>query len=167
MKNRNPARKTCASAGSCCPCSSVSWLWLLVIAAVLLLAITIGSCKKQESAQPDIDKNVWHTDYDAAVEKAKQENKPLLLAFHASWCPPCNKMKKEVYPKPEVIETLGKFISVMIDSDAQTELARKHRVSGIPAFMIVRADGSPVDSFAGFLPPAEFVAKLNGSLGKI
>ena len=31
----------------------------------------------------------WTTDWDAATKRTSQEDKPLFVAFSASWCAPC------------------------------------------------------------------------------
>lgn len=44
----------------------------------------------------------WQPDYDKALLKAKNENKPLLLVFAGSdWCAPCIRLDKEIWQTKE------------------------------------------------------------------
>ena len=41
-------------------------------------------------------------DYNAALEKAKQEGKMLFVDFYVDWCGPCKMMAKDVFPQKQV-----------------------------------------------------------------
>ena len=101
------------------------------------------------------------------MKLAKEQGKPLLLAFHAEWCPPCKKMKKETYRDSGVIRLSQKFVAVMVDVDEQKALAGQYAKQGIPAYTILRPDGTVADSFLGFRKPEAFSVKLKSALGKI
>ncbi len=36
------------------------------------------------------------------LEKAKQTNKPIFIDVYTSWCGPCKKMSKDIFPLAEV-----------------------------------------------------------------
>ena len=41
---------------------------------------------------------IWITDFDSALKKAKENNKYLLIEFSGSdWCPPCIRLNDEVF----------------------------------------------------------------------
>jgi thioredoxin-related protein len=63
---------------------------LLILSLTLLFSIPFGA-----QAQ-------WFTDYNAALKKAQAENKSVLINFTGSdWCPPCMRLKAEVFDKYE------------------------------------------------------------------
>lgn len=105
----------------------------------------------------------WHTDYDAAVAKAKEENKILLVEFHGSdWCPPCIKLNNEVL-STEAFKTLADESLVLVNVDfprktslpeAQQEhnnqLAQKFGARYFPTVLLVDTEGKVLDKMVGY-----------------
>jgi thioredoxin-related protein len=103
------------------------------------------------------------TDYKAALETAKKEGKPVVLVFSAAWCPPCQTMKKTVYPSAEVKPLQDKFVWAYLDVDeeANAAAAEKYKVQGIPHVQFLDKDGKALISQVGGVSPAEFAGILN------
>ena len=64
----------------------MSRLQLLAIAPLSILLLSVSFV---EAAGPN-----WRTDFEAASAEATQDQKPLLLHFHAVWCGPCRTMER-------------------------------------------------------------------------
>ena len=45
--------------------------------------------------------------YETILQKSKAEKKPIFYMIYATWCPHCNKMKKEVFTDKKVIDFLN------------------------------------------------------------
>jgi thiol:disulfide interchange protein len=103
-----------------------------------------------------------------ALAKAKAEGKPVIAIFSAVWCGPCQMMKKEVYPSPEVKPYHDKFVWAYIDVDEESNAAdaEKYGVSGIPHIQFLDKDGAPVDKQVGSSSPDEFASTLKSVLKK-
>jgi thioredoxin-related protein len=116
----------------------------------------------------------WLTDAQAALEKAKQENKFVLLDFTGSdWCGWCMKLKREVFDQPEFAGFAeAKLVLVEVDfphqkvlSAAQKEanhhLAATYQVTGYPTVIVLDHEGQ-LAGRSGYVPggPAAFDAKL-------
>lgn len=77
----------------------------------------------EASAEEGLEIN-WMTDYEAAVRKADDEGKPILLFFTGSdWCGWCMKLVSEVLSQPEFIESMhDRFVFVEVDFPKRTAL---------------------------------------------
>ena len=147
---------------SCCRGGkSLRWVFLAVLLVIGAIAITDNFISSRE---PDTPAVVWGSDYQQALIQAKDQNKPVLLAFHASWCPPCKEMKRSTYHDQAVIDAAKQFIPVMIDYDTQKDLVLKYEVNSIPAYRVLKPDGTLARAFVGYQSADEFVQALQNAL---
>lgn len=86
----------------------------------------------------------WRHDLEPALTEAQSQQRPVLLVFGATWCPPCKKMKREVWPDAKVAEAVAAgFVPVYVDIDdrAQSKVTAQYRVSSIPAVLVLNSNG--------------------------
>jgi uncharacterized protein YyaL (SSP411 family) len=67
----------------------------LPFAAALILATTAGVLQAQVA---------WVARYDDALRQAKEEQKLMVVDISTSWCPPCQRMAREVHTNKDFIE---------------------------------------------------------------
>ncbi len=73
--------------------------------------------------QPPLEIEPIKNNYEAALARARAENKPLMIDFTGYTCVNCRKMEENVWPVPEVKEKLAeKFVIVSLYADDPTEL---------------------------------------------
>ena len=97
----------------------------------------------------------WLTDYDAALAKAKETKKPVLVVFSGSdWCPPCMRLEKETLSSTEFRTAMkdGKFVPLFVDfprtkqlpvmqQKRNNALAEKFNVTSFPTVLLLDAEG--------------------------
>lgn len=108
------------------------------------------------------------TNYRAAVAEAKKSGKPLIVVFSAAWCPPCQQMKKSVYPSAEVTPMHDKFIWAYLDVDEteNAEVVKKLKVETIPHIEFLDKNGKSLGNQLDANSPAAFAKTLQGILKK-
>jgi thioredoxin-like negative regulator of GroEL len=106
----------------------------------------------------------WETDYNAAMKKARETNKPVMIDFFADWCGPCKMMDNKTFSDDRVIALAEQFVSLKIDGDANESITRKHRVEGFPTILFLKSDGKILHTIAGFRGPEDFVFAMNAVL---
>ncbi|OGR00233.1 MAG: hypothetical protein A2284_03175 [Deltaproteobacteria bacterium RIFOXYA12_FULL_61_11] len=105
----------------------------------------------------------WREQPSKAFEEAKQQKKPLLVAFHTRWCPPCNYLNEFVYPHPMVVAAAAVYIPLKLDADAQDSFALKDRytIGGYPTILFLAPDGTELGRLVGTEAPEQFAATLD------
>ena len=146
---------------------AITWLASFTVGVAALTASAFGSALEG-----------WSTDLDKALEKAKAENKPVLVEFTGSdWCPPCIAMRKNVFSKKEFVDAASKkFILVELDfpkgdkavKEKNEPFAEKYKIEGFPTVVLLNSEGKEFNRFfASQYPKTEdFLAHLDEALEK-
>lgn len=118
--------------------------------------------------------DAWLTDAEAAMTKAKTENKVLLMDFTGSdWCIWCQRLDGEVFSKDDFKAYAEKnLVLLKLDfprkskqSDAEKQqnraLAEKHNIEGFPTVLVFNPAGSKIGEL-GYQPggPKAWIAAL-------
>ncbi|MDB5226250.1 MAG: hypothetical protein JWN78_443 [Bacteroidota bacterium] len=101
------------------------------------------------------------------LDKAKKENKFILLDAYTTWCGPCKWMTKEVFPKPEVGAVVNpKYVSTKFDMEKGEglELAKKYEVRNYPTYLFFDPNGNLVHRSLGSMPAEDFIRVCKDAL---
>ena len=111
-------------------------------------------------------------DYDAALIKAKAENKRVFVDFTGYTCTNCRWMEANVFPKKEVEDELKKFVLVRLYTDGNGEVYEKQQLMeqerfgtvALPFYAVVDGTDKIIGSFPGLTRNVpEFVEFLRKS----
>ncbi len=103
----------------------------------------------------------WEPTFEAALAKAKAQNKLVMVDFHAEWCGACRTLDKKTFTDANVVTASRRFVNVKVDVDKQQEIAARYGVSSLPTIGWIKGDGKPVGGIVGAYPPKEFIAAQN------
>jgi len=129
----------------------------------LATAVAVSLAEARLDAADTDTSPTYEHDFAEAKAAAKEAEKPVIVIFSASWCPPCQQMKQSVYPSEVVQPYHDDFVWAYLDADEEKNrpLMARFGVSGIPNITFLRADGSPIGQFAGAVPPEKFTEILD------
>jgi len=94
----------------------------------------------------------WNEWGEEAFEKAKRENKPILLDIGAVWCHWCHVMDRESYDDPEVAQLVNEnYIAIKVDRDERPDVDSRYQAAvsaltgqgGWPLTGFLTPDGKP------------------------
>ena len=98
------------------------------------------------------------TDFEELV---LDSDRPVLVDFWASWCPPCKMMQPVIEKLSVKVSDWADVYSVNIDRNPS--LANQYQISGVPTF-VAFAGGEPVDRKTGALTENQLTALLKKAL---
>lgn len=125
------------------------------------LLLTLAACFIFQFQTASADAMEFMHDWDAALAKAKKENKFVFLDAYATWCGPCKWMAAKVMTQDEVGDFYNKnFVSVKLDMEKGVgiEVAKRYNIGAYPTLGFFDGDGRMIWRAAGALPAEEFIA---------
>ncbi len=72
----------------------------------------------------------WHEWGDAAFEKARREDKPILLDIGAVWCHWCHVMDRESYENEEIARLINEhYVPIKVDRDERPDIDARYQLA--------------------------------------
>nr|WP_320132413.1 cytochrome c biogenesis protein CcdA [uncultured Holophaga sp.] len=119
-----------------------------------------GEGHTQASAAPDL----WMAqDLEAALARARQENRMVLVDVYADWCAQCKELDEKTWPDPEVKEWIqAHAVPVRIDTDkVRKDLAGSLAIRSYPTVILLDGQGRELRRLQGYQGPRSMMGFLN------
>jgi len=98
--------------------------------------------------------------FGTALQKAKDQNKSVMMLYSAVWCPECGYMKDVVLKDAEVVSYIEpRYIVLYLDID-KDKLPEKFNYIGIPTFFFIDSNGNEKNRIVGGDKAGKFLAQL-------
>lgn len=148
---------------------------LLAVAGFSLSKNTQSSSASayEETATAASGEHAQFVNYTQAVEKAKAENKVVLVDVFTDWCVWCKRMDKDVYTDSTVKAELSKyFVAVKLNAEADTEhafrgktitetqIAQNLKATGYPTTVFMTPDEQVIQIVPGYIKAPDFALAL-------
>ncbi|MET0387834.1 MAG: cytochrome c biogenesis protein CcdA [Polyangiales bacterium] len=105
----------------------------------------------------------WGEDYQAALTRAKSEQKPLLVDFGASWCGACKELEQKTFSDPRVVREGNRFVPVRVDLSPGKDTKEKRDIlagyaqRGLPLVVLHKPTGEVATRVTSFVEADHFL----------
>ena len=109
----------------------------------------------------------WHSWSAEAFERARQENKVILLSVGMEGCAACARMDSVTYTDPAVINRINRFfIAIEVDAESRPDIGERYSDWAWPATIFMTPDATQVLALRGNRLPRNFIPILDDILSK-
>ncbi len=93
---------------------------LLLLAAALLAAPACapeegGGSAAPAAGEPGPGGQAWHRDFASGIEAARSSDRLLLVVFTEAHCQPCERLRAEILPHPEITRETERMARVLLE----------------------------------------------------
>ncbi len=134
-----------------------------VMALAILAACSGVKSPRRPAASFEGAGDAFHNlSLDEALNKARDDDKLVMVDFNATWCKPCRDLDNRTWKDPKVQAWLRDMtVAIKIDVDKHKDLARKYKAPPIPVLVFLKPDGTEVGRILGYREPVDFLMEAN------
>jgi thiol-disulfide isomerase/thioredoxin len=108
------------------------------------------------------DQMPWVEDLSIATQRAAAEGKLVLLHVYSDDCPPCRRLEKNVYSRPDVAEAVARnFVPVRVHAKQRPEIVAKYNVRAWPTDVYLTPTGIEIYKTVCPQEPNDYVNLVN------
>ncbi len=115
------------------------------VLAALLVISGIFFITQQPLQSGEKDYPVKFYTYGEGLERAKAENRPVLVYIHSDTCHVCRAFLEDLSKYSDLREAMNRFIIVKVDFNSERLLAMKFGATGTPEFHILYPNGTVME----------------------
>ncbi|GJJ05290.1 lipoprotein [Duganella rhizosphaerae] len=103
---------------------------------------------------------------DAAFALAAAQQRPLFLYWGAAWCPPCNRVKSDIFARDEFVQRSASVLCYHLDGDSAgaQALAAQYGLRSYPTLVLYAPDGGEITRLPCELDGELFTAAFDVAL---
>ena len=108
-----------------------------------------------------------HGTLDAAIAKAKKENKPIFIDIYATWCGPCKMLTNSTFKDQELGAYMNEhFINLKLDGelDDGASLMWEFDLNSYPSMIFITPEKKLLRKVVGYVEPDEIMTAANKAL---
>jgi thiol:disulfide interchange protein DsbD len=115
-----------------------------VVASLLIILGIFFVLPKESAAGHHIN---WQTYTPASLQKAKEQQKLIIIDFYADWCIPCKELEKFTFSDPRIIDQSQEFVAFKADlthyqAEETNKLRKEYQIKGVPTIVFIGKDGN-------------------------
>jgi thiol:disulfide interchange protein DsbD len=104
-------------------------------------------------------------DEEKGVAQAREEKRPMIIDFGATWCGACKELDKHTFSDAEFKAKAGRFVGVKVDATNEEDpkvvaLTKKYDVKGLPTVVVLDSEGKEVKRFTEFVDAKKFLGGI-------
>ncbi len=106
----------------------------------------------------------WENDFDASFEKAKSENKIVMMDIYTDWCGACKEMDKTTFKDENIINNTTNFIALKFNPEKMPngqDILKKYNILGFPTMLFINSDGFILKRILGYIESDELINEMN------
>lgn len=128
------------------------WFCFLPMCIALVAYLWLGCPARLNAA----DKLIC-LDYETALQKGKDSQRPLFIFFTSPWCYQCTEMERKVFQNEDIISILNEqFLLVEVDISQKKKLKEDFLINHTPTSLFLDSHGKSIINLKGYIPTNRF-----------
>lgn len=140
------------------------------LAIVLLISGAFITASRAQNPEPVKGIHFFTGGYQAALQKAQAEHKPIFINIYATWCAPCTLLESVVFTNKKVgIYYDAHFICLSLNGEQGegAQLAQDFGIQGYPSLIYLNKTGTTMIYEAGYRGPRAFIKTGEGAFSQL
>jgi thiol:disulfide interchange protein len=138
---------------------------VLLVVMLALFLIGAANCVIREGETSESKVN-WLYDWNEALSKAQNEDKPIMIDFYADWCVPCKRLDSDTYSDEALSAFLNDNFVSLKSNIAKSDLCANYDITAIPTIVFVSPEGTEIGRRVGYRTPAQFYQDVQAILSQ-